>query len=152
MCSLFSCNKCIHWTHPLRSVIVPQLKKFLAFNGACMFIAISTRVHHSIISWSVRFHLHPHILFLKIVFNIISLSVLMLPKYFLRLRFSYHFHGSTNFPQIWEPSQNNVRQKSDKKQTSYWIWGVTWATWRPPLCVPLMHCWSFRACYIALPT
>lgn len=51
--------------------------------------AISTRVRHSTISWSVRFHLPPHILFLKTVFNIISLSILRLPKYFLHLRFSY---------------------------------------------------------------
>jgi hypothetical protein len=53
-----------------------------------MFIAISTRVRCSTVSRSVRFHLHLHILFLKIVFNIISLSVLSLPKYFRRLRFS----------------------------------------------------------------
>jgi len=74
---------------PFMKRIVPQLKKFLAFNGASMFIAISTRIHHSTISWSVRFQLHRHILFLKIVFNIISLSILRLPKYFLLLRLSY---------------------------------------------------------------
>lgn len=142
---------------PLKKRIVHQLKKFLAFNRACMFIAISTRVHHWTISWSVRFHLHPHILFLKIVFNIISLLILRLPKYYLRLGFSNQNVICISMGARISPKSGNLlkimcvkRVTRSKLRTEYEA-PPGWLGARH-VCVLLMHCWSFRACYISLPT
>jgi hypothetical protein len=83
-----------------------------------MFIAISTRVRHSTISWSVRFHLHPQILFLKIVFSIISLSVPRLPKYFLCLRFSYQNVICISMgPRIYQKSRSHLKILRVKRVT-----------------------------------